>query len=187
MATTYVKGCNVDACERKHDSHGYCNAHSNKVKRHGSAYGPYKPMRIAKSCSVDECSKPGKVKGLCIKHSRWKIRTGDPSVRPERIVYIPPSKKNKQAKYKFTSVKNHSILEDGLYTMHRVIMAEHIGRELYANENVHHKNGDRMDNRIENLELWTVSQPSGQRVEDKVQWAIETLKRYQPELLKEGV
>lgn len=41
------------------------------------------------------------------------------------------------------------------------------------------------DNRLENLELWSSSQPSGQRVKDKVQWAIEILSLYQPELLKE--
>jgi hypothetical protein len=32
--------------------------------------------------------------------------------------------------------------------------------------------------RIENLELWSKSQPSGQRVEDKILWAIEILEDY---------
>lgn len=66
----------------------------------------------------------------------------------------------------------------GQISEHIWVMSEYLKRPLLKHERVHHINGIRDDNRLENLELWSHSHPPGQRVEDKIKWCIEFLHQY---------
>ena len=74
-----------------------------------------------------------------------------------RYIFNPDHPKN----------KGKSKHGDHMYVReHRLIMENHLGRILRRGEIVHHINGDRLDNRIENLELWVNGHPYGQRAGD---------------------
>ncbi len=68
--------------------------------------------------------------------------------------------------------------KNGRIFEHVWVMCNHLKRPLFKGETVHHKNGIRHDNRIENLELWNSNHGSGQRVEDKISFYKEFLEQY---------
>lgn len=69
---------------------------------------------------------------------------------------------------------------------HRLVMELKLGRYLVKGEQVHHlRHWEKSNNSIENLELWTHSQPSGSRVENIVEHAVQALSLHAPHLLRE--
>ncbi|MCC7208802.1 MAG: HNH endonuclease [Anaerolineae bacterium] len=115
-----------------------------------------KARNLAKYCSRTCSSRHCKEKDPSLFHGeragRWK---GGTTVRRGYVlIWKPdhPSLAGSKRKYVFE---------------HRLVMEAHLGRLLERHEQVHHKNGIKHDNRIENLELWSVQQPAGQRVHEK--------------------
>jgi hypothetical protein len=134
-----------------------------------------KPSRKEIGCKVDWCKNPHNAKGYCGNHYRQWKKYG------EKLAKRKPNYSIKEGyKYLKDPHKRRSSVAE-----HRLIMETYLGRLLIKNENVHHINGNKLDNRIENLELWNTHQPKGQRIEDKVKYALEILKQYAPETLKE--
>jgi len=145
--------------------------------RTGSPTGslPGKRSRAEIGCKVDWCVNEHNAKGYCGNHYRQWKKYG------EKLAKRKPGYSTKEGyKYLKDPHKRSVVIAE-----HRLVMENHLGRLLTKNENVHHINGDRLDNRIENLELWNTSQPSGQRIEDKIKYAIEILNQYAPHTIKE--
>ena len=69
-------------------------------------------------------------------------------------------------------------MRNGRIYEHQLIMSNKLKRPLQKQETIHHKNGIRSDNRIQNLELWSNHHPRGQKIEDLVKFAKEILKLY---------
>jgi hypothetical protein len=82
--------------------------------------------------------------------------------------------------YRVLCKKDHPNVQSakGWIHEHIVVMSEHLGRPLVKGEVVHHRNGIKHDNRIENLELWHRPHPPGQRVDDKIEWCKEFLAQH---------
>lgn len=169
--------CYFDGCGRPAKSRGLCGTHREMLRREGAlrpvGIGRPKPPEICEEPSCGEEASRGR-RRWCPTHYRQYLEHGR-------------TKKARSKDGRFVGKDGYVMLKRpghseastrGWGPEHRIVMSDHLGRPLWPDENVHHKNGDRADNRIANLELWSRSQPSGQRVTDKLAWAHEIIERY---------
>lgn len=176
------ESCSVAGCSRTHKSRGFCGTHYARHLKGSPLDVPIKTPRrgqMTKLCIIEECEREYKARGYCkIHYSRWRfggdlnapMRAGAGewgSWLPFSDGYIGRRRQHTETGYRETQLQ------------HRYVMEQHLGRPMLPGETVHHKNGVRTDNRLENLELWSSSQPAGQRVKDKLAWAHQIIAQYE--------
>ena len=179
--------CRYEGCHFEAETGGYCNGHYQRDRK-GQPMEP--PIRKFVKRQTGPCPWPGceneiETAGLCQLHYRRKIEGRDMDA-PRRA----PRKSRAGidrfvTKDGYVEVKQPDHFGKSLgrrrewFYEHRYVMEQYLERPLHKGENVHHINGDRSDNRVENLELWTSQQPAGQRVVELLNWAYDLRERYQ--------
>ena len=183
-----TRECSVEGCIRPAEARTLCHGHYLRGRRTGDV-GVDIPLeqRARETCRADGCERWSHAQGLCGTHYKRAVKHGEiEHGGPIRVVTGDGWMSHGYWYVMVPANLRHLTNGESQAAEHRLVMAQHLGRALYPGEVVHHINGDRTDNQIENLELWSTTQPKGQRVDDKVAFAVALLRQYAPEVLAES-
>lgn len=172
--------CRVEGCGKNLLTHNFCSKHYQRNKKYGNPTEPYHWLgrpKSGKDFICETCEKlfyrsPSEtIKSkprYCSRHCAFKGMKG----QLKTITPIKDRKWFKSAKgYLVTTIRGKWLWQ------HRWIVEKHIGRSLKKEEIIHHLNGIKTDNRIDNLAV--CSNKSHYEFIKKLQERIKELEHYQ--------
>lgn len=143
-----------------------CKTHWQQVKRgqrdkEGKLLVELKIVDPERKCKVEGCEESYRARGYCKRHehlARERVRKSkrltDSRVQDGDGYLLVCIRKEYPQVFETTwGRKKYLGWRSSWYQEHRLVMELHLGRALSSREIVHHKNGVRDDNRVENLEL----------------------------------
>lgn len=163
--------CPFPGCDRAGKAYGtLCSGHYMQ-QRMGYDLAPLKYRNTGQTCGFPDCDRPAQKLLLCTGHYHQQHKgqelaplTRQPSgIRLLRSTngYVEARVYSDHPLYQFANPREAPSRRD---LLHRLIMSQALGRRLLSTETVHHKDGDRANNALSNLQLRHGNHGQGQRI-----------------------